>query len=75
MLIELRDIFKIYRMGEVDVHALSGVSLSIEKGELTAIMGPSGSGKSTMMNILGCLDQPTSGDYFLDGINVSTLND
>jgi len=75
MLIELYDICKTYRMGEVEVKALCGVSLGVERGELTAIMGPSGSGKSTMMNILGCLDQPTSGEYILDGTNVSTLND
>jgi putative ABC transport system ATP-binding protein len=75
MLIELRDICKTYQMGEVEVNALCGVSLTIEKGELVAIMGPSGSGKSTMMNILGCLDQVTSGEYLLDGVNVSTLND
>jgi putative ABC transport system ATP-binding protein len=75
MLIEIRDLRKIYRMGEVEVRALDGISLGIEKGELTAIMGPSGSGKSTLMNILGCLDQATSGEYTLDGTNVSTLND
>jgi putative ABC transport system ATP-binding protein len=75
MLIELRDICKTYQMGEVQVNALCGVSLTIDKGELVAIMGPSGSGKSTMMNILGCLDQVTSGEYLLDGTNVSTLND
>jgi len=75
MLIELRDVCKTYRMGEVEVKALCGVSLAIEKGELTSIMGPSGSGKSTLMNILGCLDQATSGEYILDGTNVSTLND
>jgi putative ABC transport system ATP-binding protein len=75
MLIELHDICKTYRLGVVEVRALCGVSLGIERGELTAIMGPSGSGKSTLMNILGCLDQPTSGDYILDGTNVSALND
>jgi len=75
MLIELHDVWKIYRMGEVEVKALCGVSLGIGRGELTAIMGPSGSGKSTLMNILGCLDQPTSGEYILDGVKVSTLND
>ncbi|MBM3188620.1 MAG: ABC transporter ATP-binding protein [Chloroflexi bacterium] len=62
-------------MGQIEVRALCDVNLGIEQGELTAVMGPSGSGKSTLMNILGCLDQSTSGDYFLDGINVSTLND
>ncbi len=75
MLIEIKDLHKIYQMGEVQVHALAGLNLGIENGELTAIMGPSGSGKSTLMNVLGCLDQATSGDYFLDGTNVSTLND
>ncbi len=75
MLIELKDICKTYQMGLVEVRALCNVSLSIEKGELVAIMGPSGSGKSTLMNILGCLDQPTSGEYILDGINVSKLSD
>jgi len=75
MLIELRDIYKIYQMGAVRVNALNGLTLSIDKGELTAIMGPSGSGKSTLMNIIGCLDQATSGEYILDGTNVSTLAD
>jgi putative ABC transport system ATP-binding protein len=74
-LIEARDITKIYRMGDVEVHALRGASLQVEEGELLSIMGPSGSGKSTMMNVLGCLDQPTSGEYYLDGVDVGTLND
>ncbi|MDI6769890.1 MAG: ABC transporter ATP-binding protein [Anaerolineales bacterium] len=66
---------KVYKMGAVEVHALGGVSLQIERGEVVAIMGPSGSGKSTLMNILGCLDRPSSGEYILDGETVSTLND
>jgi putative ABC transport system ATP-binding protein len=73
--IELRDITKVYQMGEVEVHALCGVSLHVAAGEMMAIMGPSGSGKSTMMNILGCLDQPTSGSYLLEGQDISHLND
>lgn len=73
--IELRDIVKIYKMGKVEILALRGVSLSIEKGEMVAIMGPSGSGKSTLMNIMGCLDQPTSGKYWLEGVAVDTLNE
>jgi putative ABC transport system ATP-binding protein len=75
MLIELRKVYKTYQMGDVQVNALNGLTLDIDKGELTAIMGPSGSGKSTLMNIIGCLDQVTSGDYILDGVNVSSLND
>jgi putative ABC transport system ATP-binding protein len=73
--VEARDLTKVYRMGEVDVNALNGLSLSIQKGEVIAIMGPSGSGKSTLMNILGCLDRPTSGEYYLDSENVARMND
>ena len=69
------EITKIYQMGEVEVRALNGVSITIDRGEMVAIMGPSGSGKSTLMNILGCLDRPTGGDYFLDGERVSELSD
>jgi putative ABC transport system ATP-binding protein len=75
-LIEIHDITKIYRMGgDIEVHALRGVSLQVDAGELLSIMGPSGSGKSTMMNVLGCLDQPTSGEYYLDGVDMKRLND
>jgi len=71
--IEISDLFKIYQLGEIEVRALNGVSLSIERGEFVAIMGSSGSGKSTLMNILGCLDRPTSGHYFLQNIDVASL--
>ncbi|MFM8322978.1 MAG: ABC transporter ATP-binding protein [Chloroflexota bacterium] len=73
--VDVRQLSKVYRMGEVDVRALNGLSLTIARGESVAIMGPSGSGKSTLMNILGCLDRPTSGDYFLDGENVAQMSD
>ena len=73
--IEANNLTKVYQMGEVEVHALRGLSIHIERGEVLAIMGPSGSGKSTLMNIIGCLDRPTSGEYFLDGERVSDLKD
>lgn len=73
-LISAEGLVKIYNLGEFDIHALRGVSLSIEKNEFVAIMGPSGSGKSTLMHILGCLDRPTKGRYFLEGKDVSSLD-
>ena len=72
-MIELQDVTKVYRIGEIDVAALNGVTLSIQRGELISIMGPSGSGKSTLMNILGCLDVPTSGRYALDGEEIGSV--
>ena len=74
-LIELKDIYKIYPMGEETVHALDGVNITIDQGEFVAIVGSSGSGKSTAMNIIGCLDVPTSGTYHLGGVDVSTMED
>lgn len=75
LVIEASNLTKVYKMGDVEVHALRGLSTSIRRGEIVAIMGPSGSGKSTLMNIIGCLDRPTSGEYILDGERVSQLND
>ena len=75
MLIDIRDITKVYEMGEEKVYALSGVSLGVERGEYVAIMGPSGSGKSTLMNLIGCLDTPTSGSYILNGKEVARMTD
>lgn len=72
-LISVKDVHKIYKMGNVDIHALNGISLNVQVGEFVSVMGPSGSGKSTLMNILGCLDKPTSGSYNLEGNEVSSL--
>ncbi len=73
--IETHNLKKIYKMGEVEVRALDGVDLKIERGSIVSIMGPSGSGKSTLMNLLGCLDRPTEGEYILDGVQVSKMDD
>jgi putative ABC transport system ATP-binding protein len=74
-IIDLADVTRTYDLGRVQVHALAGASLQVEEGEFVAILGPSGSGKSTLMNILGCLDRPTSGRYVLDGTSVAELDD
>ena len=74
-LIEFKDVYKIYPMGDTEVRAIDGISMTVQKGEFLAIVGQSGSGKSTCMNIIGCLDVPTSGQYFLDGRDVSHMND
>ena len=74
-MIEVRTLHKVFRTGEIEVEALKGVSFRIEDGEFTAIMGPSGSGKSTLMHLLGCLDQATSGNYLLDGVEINELSD
>lgn len=73
--VDAKDITKVYQMGEVEVHALRGLSVKIAPGEILSIMGPSGSGKSTLMNILGCLDRPTSGEYSLNGESVANMDD
>jgi putative ABC transport system ATP-binding protein len=73
-LIEIRDLVKVYTLGEIEIRALDGVSMTVGEGEFVAIMGPSGSGKSTLMNLLGCLDRPTSGSYVLDSVDVSRLD-
>jgi len=75
LVIEARGLTKVYKMGEMEVHALRGLSMQVERGEVISIMGPSGSGKSTLMNIIGCLDRPTAGEYLLDGESVAQLND
>lgn len=75
MLIDTKDVWKTYQVGSETVHALSGISLQVEMGEYFSIMGPSGSGKSTLMNLIGCLDTPTKGEYYLNGRRVSAMND
>ncbi|MGD8822291.1 MAG: ATP-binding cassette domain-containing protein, partial [Anaerolineales bacterium] len=72
--IQAKGLTKVYQMGDVQVHALRGVDISVRRGEVISIMGPSGSGKSTLMNILGCLDRPTEGDYYLDGEAVRAMD-
>jgi putative ABC transport system ATP-binding protein len=73
--IDANNLTKVYKMGDVEVHALRGLTMQIARGEVVAIMGPSGSGKSTLMNIIGCLDRPSGGEYLLDGVSVAQLND
>jgi putative ABC transport system ATP-binding protein len=73
--IEIKDVTKIYKLGDIEVNALCGASVKVNKGEFVSIMGPSGSGKSTLMNVIGCLDKPTSGTYLLEGVDVGKLND
>ena len=75
LVIDAQELEKVYQMGTVEVRALNGVSFQVQRGEVVAIMGPSGSGKSTLMNILGCLDRPTGGEYVLDGVKVSQMRD
>ena len=75
LVVDAKELRKVYVMGDVEVHALRGLSIQIERGEVMSIMGPSGSGKSTLMNTLGCLDRPTSGEYYLDGEAVADMND
>ena len=74
-IIKIEDITKIYKLGNIEVVALKNVSFTINSGEIISIMGPSGSGKSTLMNILGCLDIPSTGNYYLEGLNVSVMKD
>ncbi len=75
VVVDAHGLTKVYTMGEIKVHALRGLNIKIKKGEVVAIMGPSGSGKSTLMNLLGCLDRPTDGEYYLDGVSVATMDD
>ena len=75
LVINAKDLTKVYKMGEIEVHALRGLSIQVKPGEVISVMGPSGSGKSTLMNILGCLDRPTAGEYFLNDESVAKLND